>query len=574
VLLVAGLVGVVARRLGFPAVVGYLAVGLVVGPFTPGYVADAGLASQLAELGVILLMFGVGLHFSIHDLVAVRRIVIPGALAQTTITTAVASTLFRLSGLPLGNAVVLGLGTGVASTAVLLKAFEARDQLDTPDGKLAVGWLVVEDISMVLALVLLPAVAPALTGSADAPIDAATLGRAIAIALAKVSGFIALMFFVGRRFVPWLLERVVRLGSRELFTLAVLVMALGIGTIAAELFGVSFALGAFFAGAVISESDLSRRAATDALPLQDAFAVLFFVSVGMLFDPSILIRQPLQVVGLISIVVLWKSGLAYMLLRLFGAPVRTALIVGPSLGQIGEFSFIVAGIGLSLGIATPEVQTLIVAAAIGAIVLNGPLVKAASRAAHRREEEAERASPTVFEFGDLRDHVILVGFGRVGSTVADALDAAHVSTVIVEEDERAVDRLRAHQTQAIRGDATRPDVLTRAGIDRARLLVITAPDPLRARRIAEIARARNPHLAIAVRTHSAAEQTFFERSFNESAPGRAVYAEREAAMGLARYSLRLIGHPEAAADRIESMLRERGVTGDALVGPAPTSNAH
>jgi CPA2 family monovalent cation:H+ antiporter-2 len=550
------ILGVVAVRIGLPPLVGYLLAGIIVGPFTPGYVADAGLASQLAELGVILLMFGVGLHFSIGDLVAVRRTVIPGALAQTTITTLVVSMAARVSGMTAGNAVVLGLSVGVASTAVLLKAFEARDRLDTPDGKLAVGWLVVEDVSMVLALVLLPAFAPALGSSGDVPIDAAALTRSVALAIAKVAAFIALMFLVGRRFVPWLLERVVRLGSRELFTLAVLVMALGIGTIAAELFGVSFALGAFFAGAVISESELSRRAASEALPMQDAFAVLFFVSVGMLFDPSILVRQPLQVAGLIAVVVLWKSGLAYTLLRLLGTPAPTAAVVGTSVGQIGEFSFIVAGLGVSLGIAGVETQTLIVAAAIGAIVLNGPVVNLAiRRSALMGRREAAESTSTVFEFGDLRDHVVLVGFGRVGGTVADALDLAGVPMVVVEEDERAVDRLRASQERAIRGDATRPDVLARAGIDRARLLVITAPDPLRARRIVEIARERNPHVAIAVRTHNPREQAFFERSFSEAAPGRAVYAEREAAFGLARYSLLVVGESDDAADRIEAALR-------------------
>ena len=548
------LLGVLAVRAGLPPLVGYLVAGILVGPFTPGYVADAGLASQLAELGVILLMFGVGLHFSIDDLVAVKRIVIPGAILQATITTFVVSMLARVIGMTAGNAVVLGLATAVASTAVLLKAFEARDQLDTPQGKLAVGWLGAEDVSMVIALVLLPAVAPALTGG-DTAIDMGDLARSVALALAKVAGFIALMFVVGRRVVPWILERVVRLGSRELFTLAVLVMALGIGTIAAELFGVSFALGAFFAGAVISESDLSRRAATDALPMQDAFAVLFFVSVGMLFNPSILIQRPLYVAGMIAIVVLWKSGLSFTLLRLFGAPKRTAVVVGTALGQVGEFSFIVAGIGLSLGIATTETQTLIVAAAIGAIVLNGPMLNTVIRMSNRQAREKAGEAEDVFEFGDLRDHVVLVGFGRVGGTVAEALSLAHVPMVVVEEDERAVDRLRATHTRAIHGDATRADVLARAGVEHAKLVVITAPDPLRARRVADVARARNPRIAVAVRTHSASHQTLFDRSFSDAAPGRAVYAEREAAVALARYSLGVVGQSDDAAVRIESALR-------------------
>jgi CPA2 family monovalent cation:H+ antiporter-2 len=319
---------------------------------------------------------------------------------------------------------------------------------------------------------------------------------------------------------------------------------------------VSFALGAFFAGAVISESDLSRRAASDALPMQDAFAVLFFVSVGMLFDPAILVRHPFNVAGLIAIVVLWKSGLAFTLLRLLGAPVRTAVVVGTSLGQIGEFSFIVAGLGVSLGIATIETQTLIVAAAIGAIALNGPVVTTAIRLSHRWDGQAAAETPAVaFEFGDLRDHVVLIGFGRVGTTVAEALELANVPMVVVEEDERAVEHLREEHARAVHGDATRPEVLVRAGVDHARLIVITAPDPLRARRIAEIARMRNPTIAIAVRTHSAREQAFFEQSFAETSSGRAVYAEREVAIGLARYTLRVVGQTEEAADQVESLLR-------------------
>jgi CPA2 family monovalent cation:H+ antiporter-2 len=560
---VAFVLGLLSARLGLPPLIGYLVAGIVVGPFTPGYVADSGIAGQLAEFGVILLMFGVGLHFSLGDLVAVRRIVVPGALLQTIITTTVGAALARLWGSSWGNAVVLGMCLGVASTAVLLKALEARDRLDSPEGRLAVGWLVVEDVSMVLALVLLPAVAPMFAGDTSAGIDFVVLSKSIAIALAKVAAFVALMFFVGRRFVPWLLARVVTLGSRELFTLAVLVMALGVGTIASELFGVSFALGAFFAGAVISESELSRRAAADALPMQDAFAVLFFVSVGMLFDPKVLIRHPLEVVTIVAIVVIWKSVLAGALVRLLGESKRTAVLVGTSLGQIGEFSFVVAALGVSLGLATRDTQALVVAAAIAAITLNGAVINAATRFLRGGKTAQQPVAPVValdsdqFDCIDLSGHVVLVGYGRVGSTVAEALGRAGAQHVVVEERERIVDGLRRRHERAIQGDASRAEVLDRAGISRARLIVITAPEPFHARRIAEVARAANPNIVIAVRTHSAAEQAFFEEYFAAPTMGRAVYAERVAALSLAHYSLMALGRPDDDADIIIGSMRDR-----------------
>jgi CPA2 family monovalent cation:H+ antiporter-2 len=559
---VAFLFGILAARLKLPPLVGYLVAGIVVGPFTPGYVADAGIAGQLAELGIILLMFGVGLHFSLRDLVAVRRIVIPGALAQTIITTTLGTVLAHFLGWTWGNALTLGLGLGVASTAVLLKALESRDRLDSPEGRLAVGWLVVEDVSMVLALVLLPAVAPMLAASGEAP-SISSLLLAVGVAVAKVAGFVALMFFVGRRVVPWLLERVVRLGSRELFTLAVLVMALGVGTIAAQLFGVSFALGAFFAGAVISESELSRRAAADALPMQDAFAVLFFVSVGMLFDPGVVLTHPLVIASLVLVVVVWKSIVSFALMRMLGASARGALIVGASLGQIGEFSFIVAALGLSLGIATRETQALLVATALAAITLNGAILASVTRflqrVADRAAEEARAAAPDPdpFECSDLSGHVVLVGYGRVGGTVAEALQRADVKFVVVEEQERIVDGLRQRGERAIQGDATRADVLDRTGIARARLVVITAPEPFRARRIAEVARAANPQIVIAIRTHSAAEQAFFEEYFGHDASGRSVYAEREAALSLAHYALLVLGKTDDDADIVVESMRNR-----------------
>ncbi len=578
---VAFVLGLLAVRLKLPPIVGYLMAGVVVGPFTPGFVADAGLAKQLAEFGAILLMFGVGLHFSLRDLAAVQRVVVPGALLQTFITGSVGVALGRAWGWSWGGAVVLGLSLGVASTVVLLKGLEGRDRLDSAEGRLAVGWLVVEDLTMVFALVLLPALAPILGGT-GASGSTSELLLSIAIAIAKVLGFIVLMFVVGRRFVPWLLEHVAKLGSRELFTLAVLVAALGIGTIAAELFGVSFALGAFFAGAVVSESELSHRAAADALPMQDAFAVLFFVSVGMLFDPSAIMQQPWHVLTLVVVIVAWKAILAFALVRILGEGSRTALVIGTSLGQIGEFSFIVAGLGVGLGLVDPSAQALLVAAAIIAITVNGPLLALAERFAQRiadraASEEAAgaprapRASITMqafdalygtrtdhefFGFNELSGHVVLVGYGRVGSTVADALRRAGVSCVIIEEQERVVGGLRKHGEHAIQGDATRADVLDRAGIRQARLIVVTTPEPIRARRIVEVARLANPYVDVAVRTHSAAEQAYFEDHLStRDAQGRAVYAEREAAFSLAHYALQAIGKTDDEADRLVSSLR-------------------
>lgn len=584
------LLGLVAVRLRLPPLVGYLVAGVVVGPFTPGISADAALAGQLAELGVILLMFGVGLHFSLRDLAAVRRVVVPGAAGQALLTGTLGTLIGLAWGLGGGGAVVVGLSLSVASTVVLLKGLEGRDRLDSPEGRVAVGWLVVEDLMMVFALVLLPALAPLLSGERSTD-SAAALALPVLTALAKVTVFLLLMAFVGRRLVPWILERVAKLGSREMFTLCVLVLALGVGSIAAHFFGVSIALGAFFAGAVISESELSHRAAADALPMQDAFAVLFFVSVGMLFDPAVVVDHPLRVVLLAAVVVLWKSAVAFGLVRLLKQPPRTALLIGASLGQIGEFSFIVAGLGVALGLIPREVQALIVATALIAITLNGPVLTAAVRIAQRitssaglhavgasaRMTREMRAAgrPTVilaeaeadardelaadpYDFSLLDGHVVLVGYGRVGNTIAEALARAGARHVVVEEQERIVGGLRARGEMAIQGDATRADVLERAGIAGARLLVVTAPEPIRACRIVEVARQANPRLAVAVRTHSAAEQEFFERTLETPlAPGRAVYAEREAALSLTHYALMLLGRSDDEADGLVDTLRRQ-----------------
>jgi CPA2 family monovalent cation:H+ antiporter-2 len=376
--------GFLAQRLRLPPLVGYLAAGIFVGPYVPGYVADDSLAGQLAEIGIMLMMFGVGLHFSLSDLLAVRRLAIPGAVGQVVIATAIGIALASAWGLGLGGALILGLSLSVASTAVLLKALDERNALATDNGRIAVGWLIVEDLAMVLALVLLPVLVGVLGGATStAGGDHATQGQGLlttlGLTLLKVSGFIAVALIVGPRVLPWLLREVARSGSRELFTLAVLAMALGIAFGAAELFGVSFALGAFFAGMVLNESELSHRAATNSLPLQDAFGVLFFISVGMLFDPAIVVEQPEMVAGVLGLILIGKSAVALGIVLLLGYPLSTAVMVAAALAQIGEFSFILGGLGLSYGLLDSDGFNLILAGALFSITLNPLLFTAAGR---------------------------------------------------------------------------------------------------------------------------------------------------------------------------------------------------
>ena len=390
--------GFVAARLGMPPLIGYLVAGIAVGPFTPGFVADSTMAGELAEVGVILLMFGVGLHFSAADLIAVRWIAVPGAIVQILLATALGGALSMAWGWSLGGALVFGLSLSVASTVVLLRTLEDRNAIDSPNGRIAVGWLIVEDLAMVVALVLLPAVAGLLGGSTDPHSHGGgSLLVTLGLTLLKVAGFVALAMILGPRLAPWLLKQVARTGSRELFTLAVLALALGIAYGSAELFGVSFALGAFFAGVVLNESDFSHRAATESLPMQDAFAILFFVSVGMLLDPAIILREPLAVVAVVLVILLGKSVIAFLVVVLLGYPVATALTVSASLAQIGEFSFILAGLGKSLGLLPAEGLNLIVAGALLSIALN-PVCFAAIDLLLRRVG----AAPRLAAFGEQR----------------------------------------------------------------------------------------------------------------------------------------------------------------------------
>jgi len=560
--------GLLAARVRLPPILGYLLAGIAIGPFTPGFVADVNIASQLAEIGVILLMFGVGLHFSIRDLLAVKSIALPGAAVQIITATFLGTLASRLFGWPWGSGIVFGLSLSVASTVVLLRALEEAGILDSINGRIAVGWLVVEDLATVLALVLLPALAIALDGTlADgAPIaENRSLPAALAITLGKVAAFVVLMLYVGSRAVPWLLERVARIGTRELFTLAVLTIALCIAVGAAALFGVSFALGAFFAGVVISESDLSHQAAAEALPLQEAFAVLFFVAAGMLFDPAVIVEHPLLTVVTLMIIVWGKSAAAFAIVLLFRYPVRTALTVSAGLAQIGEFSFILAALGVSLGLLTDVARSVIIAASIISIALNplifrliGPVDQWLSR--HPRLVDAlERKPHALIHLPDIVDeeqldgHIVIVGFGRVGGTIGRAVKRLGMPYVVLEQNREVVEALRERDIPVLYGDATRPGILENAKLDRARLLAIATPGAYQTRLIVERARQLNPDIEIVARTHSQAEQVYLE----QHGVGRAVMGERELALGMTRYALERLGTESEYAEDLLRELRAR-----------------
>ena len=564
--------GLAAHRLRLPPLVGYLLAGVALGPFTPGFVGDANVAAQLSEIGVILLMFGVGLHFSITDLLAVRSIALPGAIAQIAVATGSGVALALLWGWGIGAGLVLGLALSVASTVVLLRALEQRNALDTVNGRIAVGWLIVEDLVMVFALVLLPALAGSLGGDARGfatQFASGNLAMALALTIGKVAVFVALIFVVGTRLVPWLLQTVARTGSRELFTLSVLAIALGIAYGSAELFGVSFALGAFFAGVVLSESDFSHQAAADSLPLQDAFAVLFFVSVGMLFDPGILVRQPLAVLAVVLLIVFGKSVAAFVIVLVCGYPVPTALTVSASLAQIGEFSFILAGLGVTLGLLPSEGRDLILAGAMLSITLN-PLVFATVdpvtawlRARPRWIAWLERSGDRLATLSEKdggngwKDHAIIIGYGRVGEIIGDGLKAQGFPFVVVDENRRRVEDLRERGLAAIYGDATAAGVLEAAGVSHAKLLVLAIPQGFQKRRIIELARAANPRIETAVRTDRASEVAYLK----DQGVGLAIMGRREVAFGLLRYALSRFGLSDERAQGIVQTARALGEGG-------------
>jgi CPA2 family monovalent cation:H+ antiporter-2 len=529
--IVAGLVlafifGSLAHRLKVSPLVGYLLAGVLVGPFTPGYVADRALAQELAEIGVILLMFGVGLHFSLKDLLSVRATAIPGAIAQITVATLLGAGLGTLLGWPIEAGLMFGFALSVASTVVLLRALQEHRLVETERGRIAVGWLIVEDLVMILALVLIPVLA----GAANTK-GAFNLGEtltALAVTVGKVATFVVLILVVGRRIIPWILHHTAHSGSRELFRLAVLAIALGVAFGAALLFGVSFALGAFFAGMVMSESALSQQAANETLPLRDAFAVLFFVSVGMLVDPSVLWLNLWPLLATVLIILVGKSAAAFAIVRSFGQPSSTALTISTSLAQIGEFSFILATLGVGLGLLPKEGQDLILAAAIITIMLNPALFAAAVafEKRHKPATEPQPEPPTPEPATAKR--VIIVGYGRVGSVIADGV-AAHGATIAVIEDQDNVAALaRRHGLEVVSGNAADVETLMAAKIREASCIFVAIPNGFEAGQIVQKAKAVNPALTIVARAHSDDEAEYLRRL----GASKIIMGERELALAM------------------------------------------
>ncbi len=532
-LAVAFVLGAIAQKLRFSPLVGYLMAGIFVGPFTPGFVADQALANQLAELGVMLLMFGVGLHFSLKDLMAVKAIAIPGAIGQIAVATLLGWGVASVMGWPVLHGVIFGFSLATASTVVLLRAMEERRLLETTRGKIAVGWLIVEDLACVIALVMMPVIADVFGP------DAAGQGHSVGSVLASIGWtfvqlglFVAVMLLGGRRVIPWILEKIAGTGSRELFTLSVLAIALGVAFGAAALFGVSFALGAFFAGMMLNESELSHKAAHDSLPLRDAFAVLFFVSVGMLFDPMILVQHPWQVLATVLIIMFGKSAAAFFIVRAFGHSKGTALTISASLAQIGEFAFIIAGLGVALKILPPAGQSLVLAGALVSIMLNPLVFGLLDRWQARNEAKAETAAGHESPPGpslDVTDHAIIIGYGRVGSELARVLRDRGVPLVVIDDNSDHVARAHDAGIPAIRGSAAADRVLAEAHPERAKIAVLAIPQPLEAGEALAKLRAINPSLTLLARAHSEGE---VKHLLEHGADG-AVLAERELAFSLA-----------------------------------------
>jgi len=525
--------GALANKLRLSPLVGYLIAGICVGPFTPGFVADQALANQLAEIGVMLLMFGVGLHFSLKDLMEVKAIAIPGAIGQILVATLLGWGLAALMGWPVIYGVVFGFSLATASTVVLLRAMEERRLLETTRGKIAIGWLIVEDLACVLALVMMPVLAGVF--GPDAANETHTVGSVLASigwTFVQLGLFVAVMLVVGRRVIPWILERIAGTGSRELFTLAVLAIALGVAFGSAMLFGVSFALGAFFAGMLLNESELSHKAANDSLPLRDAFAVLFFVSVGMLFNPAILIEHPWQVLATAAIIMFGKSAAAFVIVRAFGHPTGTALTISASLAQIGEFAFIIAGLGVTLKILPPTGQALVLAGALISIMLNPLVFGLLDRWLLKNQETAPTTVETELPPGpslDLHDHAIVIGYGRVGSALAQVLRDRGVPVMIIDDNKEHVAEAHAAGLPGIRGSAASDRVLAEAHPERAKIAVLAIPQPLEAGETLAKLRALNPGLTLLARAHSDAE---VKHLLAHGADGT-VMAERELAYSLA-----------------------------------------
>jgi CPA2 family monovalent cation:H+ antiporter-2 len=523
--------GTAANRLKLSPLVGYLIAGVVMGPFTPGFVADSALTLQLAEVGVILLMFGVGLHFSPKDLMSVRAIAVPGAALQVAVAASLGAGAAWMLDWPLAAGIVFGLALSVASTVVMMRALSERRLMDTERGRIAVGWLVMQDLITVLALVLLPPLAAALKGGA---LDVGAFAGSLALTFGKLALFVGLMFAVGRRVIPWILHYIAHTGSRELFRLAVLAIALGVAFAAAELFGVSIALGAFFAGMILSESPLSQRAAEESLPLRDAFAVLFFVSVGMLFDPMTIPREPLALAMCVAVVLLGSAGSAFVLVRLFGYPLATALLIAAGLAQIGEFSFILANLGISQGLMPERARDLILGTSILTILINPFLFQAAERIRRHAEPQpaAAAAAPEEPELvpTTLTGHAVLVGFGRVGRLIADGVTA--VPLLVIEEAADAIEKLRAANIEFIQGNGADDAVLAAANLSAARILFVAIPAAFEAGQIVEQARRARPDLEIVARAHFDAEVEHLQKL----GANAVVMGEREVALAMLGYA--------------------------------------
>lgn len=541
--------GYIAARLRLPPLIGYLVAGIIISPNTPGIVADIHLANQLAELGVMFLMFGVGMHFSLNDLLLVRRIALPGAILQIAVATLLGVAVSMFWGWSFGSALIFGLSLSCASTVVLLKALSDRGLLDSVNGKIAVGWLLVEDLVMVLVLVLLPATAVLLGGHPLAGTDTTqNIWITIGLTLLKVTGFIAFMLIIGKRLIPKIMQLVARLGSRELFTLTVVAAAVSIAYGSYAIFGVSMALGAFFAGMVVKESDFSHRAEEETLSLREIFAILFFVSVGMLFDPKILIEQPLHILAVVAIIMIGKTLAAMALVLFFRYPINTALTVGASLAQIGEFSFILATLGLSLGLLTPDAQNLILAGALFSITLNS-FVFSAIEPAQRWIRERSHLARLLERSGDplamlpdevdqayLRDQVVIIGYGGVGRRISENLMQQNIKVVIAEENREIVEKLRAQGMAAVSGEATEPYVLIQAHIQHARLLVISPMDILDIHRIVDIAQQLNPQIQVLICAESKEEAAVIR----DENIGEVFYAKEEMAKNMSHHILNQI----------------------------------
>ncbi len=548
--------GTVARLLRLPTLIGYLLAGVLVGPHTPGFAADVGLTSVMAEVGVALLLFGVGLHFRAADLLAVWRVAVPGALAQIAASTSLGallgSTLLGLDGV---GAAAFGLALAISSTAVATRTLEEQGRLSGQPGRIALGWLVMQDLVVVFALVLLPALAG--TGSGQ-PLWPELLRAGLAL-----TGFIVLMAVVGRRALPWAMARVARTGSRELFTLAVVAAALGVAFAASALFGVSFALGAFFAGVVLGESDVGHQAAAEATPMQRIFTAIFFLSVGMMLDPAALARQPFAAMASLLTVLLGVGGVIFLLLLVLRVPPEVAGTVAGAMGQVGEFSFLLASLAVHQGLVPHEVTGPILAAAFGSIVLTPVMLRVGMALGRRLEArpamrrwrgEGGRAGRPVPHWPVLTEHAVVVGAGRVGSIVLGALRRHHLPMIVVEGDRRLAERLQADGIPVIWGDATRPEVLEAAAVKRARLMVLALPGALEAREVLRLAREMNPTITATVRTHTEDEAAFLEA---EVGVQLVLMGEREIALGMADFAMQRLGVAPSTAQATVDVLRAR-----------------